>query len=145
MSAKEEEQLVRRVLEKSVSEDDHAQWKGLHETMALSTIGDIAISELQHVKEEAMVDVKDEDKGKSPVFPVRVLPSPASSRSPRQHVSVPVHQAGWHKEHRVPYSDVTLRHDWRLDLERIPVPAVPQSTRAHAEELRCRRHQLTPQ
>ncbi|KAE8790072.1 Cytochrome P450 71C4 [Hordeum vulgare] len=52
-----------------------------------------------------------------------------------------MHQARWHWKHRValPYPDVTLRHDWHLDPERIPVPAVPQSTWVHLEEVTKRR------
>ncbi|KAE8809497.1 hypothetical protein D1007_13917 [Hordeum vulgare] len=44
-----------------------------------------------------------------------------------------------------PYPDVTLPLKWHLDLEKIPVPAVPRSMRAHAEEVRRRRKQLTPE
>ncbi|KAE8807101.1 Pre-mRNA-processing factor 39 [Hordeum vulgare] len=84
------------------------------------------------------------NKGKAPLFPCATSP-PSSSHRPRQRVSVPVHQARWHWEHRValPYPDVTLPHGWHLDLERIPVTAVPRSTRVHAEEVTKRRHLLT--
>ncbi|KAE8814624.1 hypothetical protein D1007_08147 [Hordeum vulgare] len=76
------------------------------------------------------------NKGKAPLFPRAISPS-SSSRRPRQRVSVLVHQARWHWEHRMPlpYSDVTLPHDYHLDSERIPVPAVPRSARVHAEEV----------
>ena len=53
-------------------------------------------------------------KGKSPAtyFPSEFLPPPPSSapRRQRQRVSVPVHQAEWHWQHRQPlsYPDVTL-------------------------------------
>ncbi|KAE8802822.1 hypothetical protein D1007_21357 [Hordeum vulgare] len=79
------------------------------------------------------------NKGKASLFPRAT--SPPSSSGPRQRVSVPVHQAWWHWEHRValPYPDVTLPHDLHLDLERIPVPAVPPSTRVHLEEVTKRR------
>ena len=43
----------------------------------------------------------------------------------------------------LPYPDATLLHDWHLDPERIPVPAAPRTTRAHAEEVRRRRALLT--
>ncbi|KAE8793977.1 hypothetical protein D1007_31265 [Hordeum vulgare] len=84
------------------------------------------------------------DKGKSPVIPVRV---PASFRPPRQRVSVPVHQARWHWEHRarLPNVDVTLSHDWHLDPKRITVSAVPQSAMAHEKEVRHRQEELTPE
>ncbi|KAE8815242.1 hypothetical protein D1007_07371 [Hordeum vulgare] len=83
------------------------------------------------------------NKGKAPLFP-RVT-SPSSSSLPRQHVSVPVHEARWHWEHRValPYPDVMLPHGWHLDPERIPVSAVPRLTRVHLEEVTKRRRLLT--
>ncbi|KAE8792660.1 Cytochrome P450 71C4 [Hordeum vulgare] len=76
-----------------------------------------------------------QNKGKAPVYHRAISPS-ASSRRPRQRVSVPVHQAWWHSEHRVllPYPDVTLPHRLHLDPERIPVPTVPRSARLHAEK-----------
>ncbi|KAE8783001.1 adp-ribosylation factor-related protein 1 [Hordeum vulgare] len=84
------------------------------------------------------------NKGKAPLFPRAISPL-SSSHQTRQRVSVPVHQTQWHWEHRVPlpYPDVTLRHGWHLDPERIPVPAVPQSARVHAEEVSRRRRLLT--
>jgi hypothetical protein len=89
----------------------------------------------------------DKKKGKAPAVPWRALPPPSSSRPPRQRISVPVHQARWHWEHRIPlsYPNVILPHYWHLDPERIPVPAVPRSARAHAEEVRRRQQQLTPE
>ena len=62
-------------------------------------------------------------------------------------MNVPVHQAEWHWQHRVPlpYPDITLPHDWHLDPNRIPVPAAPRSARTHPEELRRRRALLTPE
>ena len=58
-----------------------------------------------------------------------------------------MHQARWHWEYRqpLPYPDVTLPHHWHLDPQRIPVPAVPRSQRAHDDEVRRRRAQLTPE
>ncbi|KAE8817189.1 Pre-mRNA-processing factor 39 [Hordeum vulgare] len=87
-------------------------------------------------------------KGKSPAipFPSEFLPPPlAPARRLRQRVNVPVHQAEWHSQHRVPlpYPDATLPHDLHLDPERIPVPAATRSARAHAEEVRRRRALLT--
>ncbi|KAE8793430.1 hypothetical protein D1007_31913 [Hordeum vulgare] len=83
-------------------------------------------------------------KGKAPLFP-RAISPPSSSHRPRQGVSVPMHQTRWHWEHRMPlpYPDVTLPHDCHLDPERIPVPAVPRSTRVHAKEVSRRRRLLT--
>ncbi|XP_044978574.1 uncharacterized protein LOC123445627 [Hordeum vulgare subsp. vulgare] len=83
------------------------------------------------------------NKGKAPLFPRAT--SPTSSSRPRRRVSVPVRQARWHWEHRValPYPDVTLPHGWHLDPERIPVSAVPRSTRVHLEEVTKRRRLLT--
>ena len=80
-------------------------------------------------------------KGKSPAIPFPrefAPPPPTPARRQRQRVNVPVHQAEWHWQHRMPlpYPDVTLPHDWHLDPERIPVPAVPRSSRAHVEEVR---------
>ena len=43
------------------------------------------------------------------------------------------------------YPDVTLPHRWHLDPQRIPVPAVPHTQRAHDDEVRRRRAQLTPE
>ncbi|KAE8767653.1 Cytochrome P450 71C4 [Hordeum vulgare] len=88
------------------------------------------------------------DNSKSPAipFPSEFLPLPsAPTRQSKQRINVPVHQAGWHWQHHVPlpYPDVTLSHDWHLDPERIPVPAVPRSARAHAEEVWRRRVLLT--
>ncbi|KAE8801736.1 Cytochrome P450 71C4 [Hordeum vulgare] len=87
-------------------------------------------------------------KGKSPAIPFSskfLSPSPAPTRQPRQRVNMPVHQAEWHWQHRVPllYPDATLPHDWHLDPERIPVLAMPRSARVHAEEVRRRRALLT--
>ncbi|KAE8786218.1 hypothetical protein D1007_40005 [Hordeum vulgare] len=84
------------------------------------------------------------NKGKAPLFPRAT--SQSSSSRPRQRVSVPVHQARWHWEHRValPYPDVTLPHGWHLDPERIPVSAVPRSTRVHLEEHRRGVRQVQP-
>ncbi|KAE8777915.1 hypothetical protein D1007_49273 [Hordeum vulgare] len=83
------------------------------------------------------------NKGKAPLFS-RATSPPSSSR-PRQRVSVPMHQARWHSEHRValPYSDVTLPHDWHLDPERIPVPTVPRLTRVHLKVVSKQRRLLT--
>ncbi|KAE8816586.1 Cytochrome P450 71C4 [Hordeum vulgare] len=80
-------------------------------------------------------------KGKSPVipFPSEFLPPPpALACRPGQRVNVPVHQAEWHWQHRVPfpYPDATLPHDLHLDPEMILVPPAPRSARAHAEEVR---------
>ncbi|KAE8785063.1 Cytochrome P450 71C4 [Hordeum vulgare] len=77
-----------------------------------------------------------QNKGKSPTVHPHALPPPASSRRPRHLISVPVHQARWHWEQRIPlpYPDVTLPHDSHLDPDRIPVPVVPRSARTHAEE-----------
>ncbi|KAE8794101.1 hypothetical protein D1007_31162 [Hordeum vulgare] len=85
-----------------------------------------------------------QNKGKSPVYPRPISP-PVSSHRPRERVGIPVHQAQWHWEHRVPlpYPDVTLPHHSHLDPERIPVPAVPWSTRMHAEEVSRRRSNST--
>ncbi|KAE8788655.1 Cytochrome P450 71C4 [Hordeum vulgare] len=87
-------------------------------------------------------------KGKSPAipFPSEFIPPPlAPARRPRQRVNVPVHQAEWHWQHRVPlpYPDATLPHDWHLEPERIPVSAAPWSAKAHAEEVRRWRALLT--
>ncbi|KAE8800567.1 hypothetical protein D1007_24068 [Hordeum vulgare] len=81
------------------------------------------------------------DKGKSLTVRVRTL---ASSRPPRQRVSIRVHQARQHWEHHIPlpYPNVTLPHDCHLDPKRIRVPAVPWSARAHAKEVRHRWEQL---
>ena len=88
-------------------------------------------------------------KGKPPAtpFPSEFLPPPPAPRRQRQLVNVLVHQAEWHWQHRqpLPYPDVTLPHDWHLDPDRIPVPAAPQSARAHAKEVRHRRALLTPE
>ena len=82
-------------------------------------------------------------------FPSEFLPPPPAPapRRQRQRVNVPVHQAEWHWQHRqpLPYPDVTLPHDWHLDPDRIPVPAVPRTARVHAEEVRRRRALLTPE
>ncbi|KAE8778153.1 hypothetical protein D1007_48963 [Hordeum vulgare] len=47
------------------------------------------------------------NKSKAPLYPHTISPR-ASTRQPRQRVNVPVHQAWWHWEHRVPlpYPDV---------------------------------------
>ncbi|KAE8779755.1 Pre-mRNA-processing factor 39 [Hordeum vulgare] len=76
------------------------------------------------------------EKGKSPAFLVLALPSLVSSRLPRERVSIPVHQARRHWEHCVllPYRDVMLPHDCHFNPERILVPAVSRSARAHADE-----------
>ncbi|KAE8788525.1 hypothetical protein D1007_37453 [Hordeum vulgare] len=65
---------------------------------------------------------------------------------PREHVNVPMHQVEWHWQHSVPltYPEATLPHDWHLDPERIPVPAVSWSARVLAEQVRRRRVLLTP-
>ncbi|KAE8773106.1 hypothetical protein D1007_54814 [Hordeum vulgare] len=78
-----------------------------------------------------------QNKDKAPVYPHR----------PRHRVSVPVHQARWHWDHRIPlsYPDVTLLHHRHLDPERIPVPAVSLSARMHTQEMSRRRRQLTPE
>ncbi|KAE8778749.1 hypothetical protein D1007_48250 [Hordeum vulgare] len=83
------------------------------------------------------------NKGKAPLFPHAT--SPPSSSRPRQRVSVLVHQAWWHWEHRValPYPNVTLPHGWHLDPKRIPVPDVLPSTRVHLEEVTKQRRLLT--
>ncbi|KAE8799606.1 hypothetical protein D1007_24985 [Hordeum vulgare] len=83
------------------------------------------------------------NKGKAPLSPRAT--SPPSFSQPRQRVSVLVHQARWHSEHRValPYPDVTLPHGWHLDPERIPVSAVPRSARVHLEEVTKRRRDPT--
>ncbi|KAE8786895.1 hypothetical protein D1007_39140 [Hordeum vulgare] len=84
------------------------------------------------------------NKGKTPLYP-RAISPPSSSHRPCQRVIVPVHQARWHWEHRVPlpYPDVTLPHDWHVDPKRIPVPAMPRSARVHVEEVSRRRRLLT--
>ncbi|XBJ12614.1 hypothetical protein VPH35_017105 [Triticum aestivum] len=51
----------------------------------------------------------------------------------------------WEYRQPLPYPDVTLPHHWHLDPQRIPVPAVPRSQRAHDDEVRRRRTQLTPE
>ncbi|KAE8780127.1 hypothetical protein D1007_46807 [Hordeum vulgare] len=83
------------------------------------------------------------NKGKASLYP-RAISPPTSSRRPHQRVNVPVHQARWHWEHRVPlpYPDDTLPHQLHLDLERIPVLAVAQ---LHTEEVSRRRRLLTPE
>ncbi|KAE8811185.1 hypothetical protein D1007_11929 [Hordeum vulgare] len=82
------------------------------------------------------------NKGKAPLYPRAISPPPSSRR---QRVSVPVHQARWHREYRVPlpYPDVTLPHGRHLDSERIPVLAVPWSARVHVEEVSRRPRLLT--
>ncbi|KAE8790129.1 hypothetical protein D1007_35646 [Hordeum vulgare] len=57
------------------------------------------------------------------------MTSPPPSLLARRHLPVhlasePVHQAGWHWEHRVllSYPNVTLPHDWHMDPKRILVP-----------------------
>ncbi|KAE8773774.1 hypothetical protein D1007_53926 [Hordeum vulgare] len=94
-----------------------------------------------------MVGFATQNKGKSPAVHPPALPPPASSLRPRQRIIIPVHQAQWHWEHRIPlpYPDVTLPHDWHLDPERIPVPALSRSTRAYVEEVSRRRQELTPE
>ncbi|KAE8799667.1 hypothetical protein D1007_24913 [Hordeum vulgare] len=84
------------------------------------------------------------NKGKTPLYP-RAISPPWSSHQPRQRVSVPVHQARWHSEHRMslPYPDITLPHGWHMDPERILVPAMPRSVLLHAEEVSRRRCLLT--
>nr|XP_020179790.1 tropomyosin-1, isoforms 33/34-like [Aegilops tauschii subsp. strangulata] len=89
----------------------------------------------------------------------KCTPGASSSRAPpppppplarvhpgRRRLRIPVHQARWHWEHRqpLPYPDVTLLHHRHLDPHRIPEPAVPQTQRAHDEEVRRCRAQLTP-
>ncbi|KAE8789448.1 hypothetical protein D1007_36431 [Hordeum vulgare] len=84
------------------------------------------------------------NKGKAPLFPCAISPS-SSSHRPRQRVSVPVHQAWWHWENRVPlpYPDVTLPNGGHLDPERIPMPGVSRTARVHAKEVTKRRRLLT--
>ena len=76
-------------------------------------------------------------------------PPPAATRfrPGRRRLHIPVHQARWHWEYMqpLPYPDVTLPHRWHLDPQRIPVPAVPRTQRAHDDEVRRRRAQLTPE
>ena len=50
----------------------------------------------------------------------------------------------WEYRQPLPYPDVTLPHHWHLEPQRIPVLVVSQSRRAHDEEVRRRRTQLTP-
>ncbi|KAE8768394.1 hypothetical protein D1007_60133 [Hordeum vulgare] len=45
----------------------------------------------------------------------------------------------------LPCPDVNLPHGWYLDRDRIPIPAVSWSARAHAEEVCRRRALLTPE
>ncbi|KAE8816938.1 rRNA N-glycosidase [Hordeum vulgare] len=45
MTEEEEARLIQRVMEDSMTTHDERQWSGLDRTMALSAIGDVAISE----------------------------------------------------------------------------------------------------
>ncbi|KAE8792947.1 Pre-mRNA-processing factor 39 [Hordeum vulgare] len=78
--------------------------------------------------------------GKSPVVLVGAFPS-ASLKS--QRTSAPG-EVVLGTPRSLPYPVVTLPHDWHLDQERIPVPAVPRSVRALAEEVRRRRDHPMP-
>ncbi|KAE8785410.1 hypothetical protein D1007_40899 [Hordeum vulgare] len=75
-------------------------------------------------------------------------PSPARHGSPLtlEWLYKLVHQARGHKQHRRPlqYLDVNLPHRWHLDPHRIPIAIVPRSVRAHTEEVRQHREDLTP-
>ncbi|KAE8785111.1 hypothetical protein D1007_41185 [Hordeum vulgare] len=77
---------------------------------------------------------------KVPVSPRRCVP-------PRERLYIPVHQTRWHWQYMqtLPYPDVNLPHGWHLDPDRIHIPAVSRSARAHAEEVRRRRALLTPE
>ncbi|KAM3385559.1 hypothetical protein ACQJBY_009399 [Aegilops geniculata] len=70
-------------------------------------------------------------------------PPPAAThfRPGRRRLHIPVHQARWHWEYRqpLPYPDVTLPHRWHMDSQRILVPTVPRTQRAHDDEVRMRR------
>ncbi|KAE8814381.1 hypothetical protein D1007_08450 [Hordeum vulgare] len=90
-------------------------------------------------------------KGKGKLTPVasssKVSVPPRRCAPPRECLYIPVHQARWHWQYRqaLPYPDVELPHGWHLDTDRIPIPGVQRSVRAHAEEVRRRRALLTPE
>ncbi|KAE8771729.1 hypothetical protein D1007_56382 [Hordeum vulgare] len=90
--------------------------------------------------------ISDKNKGKVPAVSWRVLPQLSSTRLPRQQISVPLHRARWHWEHRfpLPYPDVILPQAYHLYPNMILVRAVPQLAHAHAMEVRHRQQQLMP-
>ncbi|KAE8797522.1 hypothetical protein D1007_27288 [Hordeum vulgare] len=91
------------------------------------------------------------DKGKGKLTPdassSKVPVPPRRCAPPRERLYILVHQARrhWQYMQALPYPDVNLPHGWHLDPDRIPIPAVSRSARAHAKELRRRRALLTPE
>ncbi|KAE8806840.1 hypothetical protein D1007_16928 [Hordeum vulgare] len=61
MSAAEQEDPMKQVMDESVHTHDECQWEGLAEMLALSSADDIAFTELDaYVKEETMEEVRPE-------------------------------------------------------------------------------------
>ncbi|KAE8804263.1 hypothetical protein D1007_19840 [Hordeum vulgare] len=90
-------------------------------------------------------------KGKGKLTPgassSKLSAPPRRCAPPRERLYIPVHQARWHWQYRqaLPYPDVNLPHGWHLEPDRVPIPVVSRSARAHAEEVRRRRALLTPE
>ncbi|KAE8773110.1 ADP-ribosylation factor-related protein 1 [Hordeum vulgare] len=73
--------------------------------------------------------------------PFTIGPRPAGQRD-RQYLSAEVCRCYWETTTTVPCSDVHLPNAWHLSAERVPIPLLPTSGRAHQDKIERRRRLL---
>ena len=82
----------------------------------------------------------------SPSPPRRASAPPAFSIAPtaagerdRHYIEAAVCRRYWETRTPLPWSDIRLPNNWNLSADRVPIPPVPLTGRAHRQEIERRR------